>query len=147
MKKNILSNFFTKTFLVLMLLTTNACSMNNNKPWEDNVSASEHKNRPVKFEDFKNIKQLESFLNKTYPQGSDAEKMITDMKASLADCIMPGESNWRKTFKVIDKSKIVFHLSTKEIGLMHEYDWIIHLFMTPDRKIKSIIVTREYFGV
>jgi hypothetical protein len=143
MKKNL----FTKLFLSLILLTTNACDMNSNESWAESMKISVHKNRTVKFENFKNIKHLEKYLNEKYPTGSDANKMIEDMKSSLAQVIMPGESNWRGTFEVIDQDLIVFYLRNKEVGVMHEYDWIIHLFMMPDRKVKSIIVTREYFGV
>ncbi|MCE2687563.1 MAG: hypothetical protein LW595_03330 [Rickettsiales bacterium] len=54
----------------LTLLTTNVGSMaiNSIKPKNDNKLISERENKAIKFEDFKNTRQLEKYLNKRLSQ-------------------------------------------------------------------------------
>jgi len=56
--------------LSLTLLTTNVGSMaiNSIKPKNDNKLISERENKAIKFEDFKNTRQLEKYLNKRLSQ-------------------------------------------------------------------------------
>ena len=56
MKKNL----FTKLFLALILLTTNACAMPNNK--ESNIEKTEQE--PFRFEKFKNVNEANEVLEK-----------------------------------------------------------------------------------
>ena len=146
--KNILmkKNLLIKAFIFLILLTTNACSMainsiNNSK--NENMSI----NKTINFKDFKNIGQLEKYLNEAYPAGSDANKLIDDMKKGGAGCFSLDKRPFINDETRIKSKNLVRCVSVAQSGLFYEWDWIISVRKDDNGKIKFIIVEREYFGV
>lgn len=128
--------------MVLILLTTNACAMTNNSS-----NSKEPHSQVINFADYKDIKSLEKYLNEAYPAGSSTDKMVEDMKKAGARCVGVGGSIFRGRKEIIDENKIVCEIPRKQKSLMYEWDWAIHVYKTNDKKIKSIRVEREYFGV
>jgi len=132
MKKNL----FTKLFLSLILLTTNACAMNNSK--ELNIEKTE-KNL-FRFEKFKNANEAEEVLKKMYPAGTDVEKLASYLEDS--GCV-EGEIGGDKELNFLRYSYV--YRNTKS-WIAFSKIWIILIRYDDDKKIIAISVSKEPFG-
>ena len=134
MKKNL----FTKLFLSLILLTTNACDMTKKSNDFQELSP-----KPIHLRDYKNIKSLEKYLNEKYPAGSDANKMIEDMEKGGAYC-----SNLYQTASAPDiviDNFVFCKIHGVRFFLSYQCNWFIRIETSKGRTIKSIKLWIEPF--
>ena len=134
--KNIImkKNLFTKLFLALILLTTNACAMPNNK--ESNIEKTEQE--PFRFEKFKNVNEAKEVLEKMYPAGTDVEKLASYLENS--GCVKVGIVGAKEP----NLLRYIYAYRNPKNWIVFSEIWRIFIKYDENKKIMAISVSKEH---
>jgi hypothetical protein len=99
--------------------------------------------RPIRFEDFKTSEELESFLYKKYPIGSDVDKIKKMMLEGGAKCEMIRSMDRKSNITQMHDFSIYCKYSTGLISFHPLESYEISIFSTKENKLTDIYAIRS----